>query len=144
MSDKDDYKSLWLSKIIDFNKIKNTSPNYQTYIDNDNEMFSDVETRFRQALEASDLSEEEAKKIMLLLLNDRSYDRCKEMYRAIIRSHKELLNVEIQIRKSDLENKARFLIFRLLTAIGIAAVVLGTGYVAYRLQIPLPLLRLSS
>ena len=143
MSDKDDYKSLWLSKIIDFNKIKNTSPNYQTYIDNDNEMFSDVETRFRQALEASDLSEEEAKKIMLLLLNDRSYDRCKEMYRAIIRSHKELLNVEIQIRKSDLESKARFLIFRLLTAIGIAAVILGTGVIAYELQIPLPLLRIS-
>ena len=35
------------------------------------------------------------------------------------------------------------LVFRLLTAIGIAAVVLTTGYIAHKCNIPIPLLRLA-
>lgn len=43
---------------------------------------------------------------------------------------------------ADLREKFRFLAFRMLLAVGIATVVLLTGYLAKVLEIPLPMLRL--
>jgi hypothetical protein len=47
-------------------------------------------------------------------------------------SYKEILRI-------DLKEKQRYLFFRILTAIGIAAVVLATAYIANKYSIPLPL-----
>lgn len=44
--------------------------------------------------------------------------------------------------RADLREKFRFLAFRMLLALGIAAVVLMTGYVAKVAEIPLPMLRI--
>ena len=50
----------------------------------------------------------------------------------------------IQEKKSDLNNRLRYLLFRMLTGVGIAAIILIMGYCAKKWEIPLPLLRLAS
>jgi hypothetical protein len=49
-----------------------------------------------------------------------------------------------EILKADMQERLRFLAFRIATAVGIALVVLGTGAMAKCLEIPLPLLRIAS
>jgi hypothetical protein len=44
-----------------------------------------------------------------------------------------------EILRIDLKEKKRYLVFRILTAIGIAGVVLGTAFIANKYGIPLPL-----
>jgi hypothetical protein len=53
--------------------------------------------------------------------------------------HYTFKNAYDEILRIDLKEKQRYLFFRILTAIGIAGVVLGTAWVANRYGIPLPL-----
>ena len=54
-----------------------------------------------------------------------------------------LKNEYDQALKADLIERRRFLRYRIYTAVGIAAVLLITGYLAQRWNIPLPLLRIA-
>lgn len=62
------------------------------------------------------------------------YEKAFVMYQAIENERK-------QEAWADMKERIRYLVFRVLTAVGIAAVVLGTGYLAQCWGIPLPLLR---
>ncbi len=61
-----------------------------------------------------------------------SYKRMYDLYDDTIQKRKEILNI-------DLQERIRFLVFRIATAIGIAGVVLLTAYIAHKYGIPLPL-----
>lgn len=63
-------------------------------------------------------------------------------YAAIHAQRERLLHAVSVEDGADLREKLRFFAFRMLLAIGIAAVVLLTGYAAKVLEIPLPMLRL--
>tara|TARA_R110002124_G_C8930474_1_gene511951 strand:+ start:1326 stop:1838 length:513 start_codon:yes stop_codon:yes gene_type:complete len=54
----------------------------------------------------------------------------------------ELVDQRNEEAKAHLYEQFRFVVFRMLTGIGIAAIVLGTAYLAHILEIPLPGLRL--
>jgi hypothetical protein len=61
---------------------------------------------------------------------------------AVLHSQRERLLHAVSVEDAaDLREKFRFFAFRMLLAVGIAAVVLLTGYVAKVLEIPLPMLR---
>jgi hypothetical protein len=140
---QEDYKSIWLSKISDFISRHRNSDGYHRLIRKESELFTDLEGSIKRALTKSGMEDEEIDAFIGLLSEDRSYTHARSCYQSLVSRHKELLNIEVQVRKSDLESKMRFLIFRILTAIGIAVVILGTGFVAHELEIPLPLLRLG-
>ena len=64
----------------------------------------------------------------------------QHLYHALLRNNSDFPYVEITVNDdADLVEKKRFLFFRILTAIGIAAVVLLTSYLALTWEIPLPL-----
>jgi hypothetical protein len=63
-------------------------------------------------------------------------------YRRAYADREQLLHSVRVEDDADLREKFRFLAFRMVLAVGIAAVVLLTGYVAKVAEIPLPLLRL--
>lgn len=63
-------------------------------------------------------------------------------YLAMHSKYMQLKNTRKQEAWADLQERIRYLFFRILTAIGIAAVILGTAYLANRWDIPLPLLRM--
>jgi len=65
-------------------------------------------------------------------------------YERMHEEHAHLINVRKQEIYSDLVERFRLLLFRVLTAIGIATVVLCTGYFANKFGIPLPLLRIPT
>lgn len=65
----------------------------------------------------------------------------EEGYRRLYTQHHDLFNELKQERLHDWGEKARALLFRMLTGVGVAAIVLATGYLAQLWQIPIPLLR---
>lgn len=66
-----------------------------------------------------------------------------EQHYSIVYAQRDRLLHSFRIEDAaDLREKLRFLAFRMLLAVGIAAVVLLTGYFAKAMEIPLPLLRL--
>ena len=68
-----------------------------------------------------------------------------ERHYSIVHAQRERLLHSFRIEDAaDLREKIRFLLFRMALALGIAAVILLTGYLAKALEIPLPLLRLPS
>ena len=77
------------------------------------------------------------------LASDR-YDlgRLLSTYQLIVNQRNHLANERKQETWADLFDRASSLAFRMLTALGIAAVVLLTGYLAQTWRIPLPMLRL--
>ncbi|MDO6565835.1 hypothetical protein Q4561_02075 [Alteromonas sp. 1_MG-2023] len=56
----------------------------------------------------------------------------------------KLSDTENRLSKFDLKERLRFFMFRVLTAIGIAAVILGTAIIAKELGVSLPLSSLKS
>jgi hypothetical protein len=144
MGPQEDYKSIWLSKISDFQERARNADGYNRLLRKEEELFVEIEAAIRRYLELQSYSDADQQKVLTGLGEDRGYTQAKSSYRGLVRRHKELMNIEVQVRRSDLESKTRFLIFRILTAIGIALVILGTGFVAYRAGIPLPLLKLGA
>ena len=65
-----------------------------------------------------------------------------EEYEKLHNQHKKAMAVRTSSLDVDLIEKRRLLIFRMVTALGFAAVLLFTGYLAKKWEIPLPLLRL--
>jgi hypothetical protein len=61
-----------------------------------------------------------------------SYNLLSRRYTSTIETHDEILRI-------DMKEKIRYLCFRILTAIGIAAVVLATAWLAHKFGIQLPL-----
>lgn len=68
----------------------------------------------------------------------------KKDYGKLYYAYKRLIDTRRQDSWADYHERLRYLLFRILTAVGIAAVVLGTGYLAKCWNIPLPLLRVAS
>ena len=62
--------------------------------------------------------------------------------RVINRLGRLSISVKTNSAHVDLIDRYRFLLFRLLTAIGFAIILLATGYLAKIWEIPLPLLRI--
>lgn len=60
-------------------------------------------------------------------------------HRILVDRHNSIINTHDDILEIDLKEKKRYLLFRLLTAVGIAVVVLGTAWIAHKYNIPLPL-----
>jgi len=81
--------------------------------------------------------------IQTLLRKDNAFIQQKSdlitVYSRLHRLASKLSDTENRLSKFDLKERIRFFTFRVLTAIGIAAVVLGTAFVAHNLGIPLPL-----
>ena len=65
-------------------------------------------------------------------------------YNRIAEEFYELIDLRKQEVWADFVERFRLLLFRVLTAVGIATVVLVTGYIANKLGIPLPLLRIPA
>jgi hypothetical protein len=68
----------------------------------------------------------------------------QEKYSSAITLIEEYRDAYAQDKKADLVDRLRYLVFRIATAIGIAAVILTTGYLAHRWNIPLTLLRVAA
>jgi hypothetical protein len=64
-------------------------------------------------------------------------------YDRMLNEYNEIIDLRKQEMWADLVERVRYLLFRVLTAIGIAAVILGTGLIAHKAGIPLPLLKVS-
>lgn len=62
-------------------------------------------------------------------------------YSSLLNRYEKLINERKQDAYADLVERFRYLLFRILTAVGIAIVILGTGYLAHKWGIPLPFLR---
>ncbi|MDO6763403.1 hypothetical protein [Agarivorans sp. 1_MG-2023] len=65
-------------------------------------------------------------------------------YGQLYNQNKQLLDLLKQEAKADRQAKFRFFVLRMATGIGIAAIVLATGYLAQKLGIPLPMLRIAT
>lgn len=63
------------------------------------------------------------------------------IYRRMKKQADSLLDVRTQEKWSDTHDLMKGLLFRMLTALGIAAVILGTAWLAHSLGIPLPMIR---
>lgn len=142
MTNNEDYQSIWTRKIQDLWEARRHQNEYRRYLNKPDELFTEIEAAIKSTLQRHDLQEHQAEETLKKLRMNGRYDKAKNTYEQIVRAHNELLNIENQLRKSDLESKARFLLFRILTAISIALVVLGTGWVAHKFGIPIPLLRM--
>lgn len=68
---------------------------------------------------------------------------CNNNLEHLSRFAQEYLNEKLQQERADTWQIIKFLTFRILTALSIAGVILLTGYLAQKYNIPLPLLRLS-
>ncbi|WP_020409827.1 hypothetical protein [Hahella ganghwensis] len=68
-------------------------------------------------------------------------DGLNKKYQKLYSKHSEYLKEERLVAKLDLRERLRYLVFRMLTGVGIAAIVLATGWIAKEFEIPLPLLR---
>ncbi|AEF03720.1 hypothetical protein [Alteromonas naphthalenivorans] len=90
--------------------------------------------------------DEEALTAMLETDNEVKFPRSQlvSSYLKVCRDYKKLSDQESRLSKFDFKERVRFLIFRICTAIGIAAVILGTAIVAKELGIALPLSSLKS
>jgi len=75
--------------------------------------------------------------------NNSNHREAKRRHNDRIRLLAKLRDAMHQEDWADLREKVRFLIFRMITTIGIAVVVLGTAYVAHEMGINLPGLRIS-
>lgn len=144
MGDQEDYKSIWLQKIESHWANREHAHDYKRHLNNPGELFAEIEDAVQRSIQNAGIEEEQVQKILEDLRENRGFKEARRAYKGIIRSHKQLLDIEIQVRKSDIESKFRFLLFRILTAIFIAAVVLGAGYVAHEVGIPIPLLRIPA
>lgn len=60
----------------------------------------------------------------------------------LIRQNSNLRDIYLQESNLDLKERWRFLLFRIATGLGFAAIVLLTGFLAKTWGIPLPLLRM--
>lgn len=65
----------------------------------------------------------------------------RSMYTHIYNAYMELINQRRQEAWADFKERVRYLVFRILTAIGIAAVIMATYYLAARWGIQLPMTR---
>lgn len=65
------------------------------------------------------------------------------MYKDLYDNYNILTNIRKQEVWADYSDRNRFLVYRVLTTIGIAGVVLLTYWIAHKLEIPLPMLKLQ-
>ncbi len=72
---------------------------------------------------------------------DDIFAKCLRNYSTLFHAHEGFLSVEKQDSSADYRERRRFLAFRILTALGIALIVLGTSWIAKCLEIALPLSR---
>mgnify|MGYP000485748916 FL=1 len=79
----------------------------------------------------------------LLIEKDKHISNVCNTYAVMDSRYKTATDYKEQYQSADLIERKRYLLFRILTATGIAAVILLTGYLAQKLNIPLPLLKLA-
>lgn len=111
-----------------------------------NELRGSIINFQRQLLPYLDQSrEQEYKKIVEDEANGNgSFNQTLKTYNALQQQLASMTDRRKQAVKADFLDRSRFLIFRMLTAIGIATVILATGYLAHKWGIPLPLLRIPT
>ena len=141
---QEEYKSLWLRKLDTFSPKDLASGKYRSDLENIKSYREDLGSLFVQAMNRTGLDEDQQTATLRYLNEDKDYEKHCIFLTVLIKKHRELLSIEKQTTRADIETKIRYLIFRILTAIGIAAVILGTGYIAHKLGIPLPLLRIAA
>ena len=74
---------------------------------------------------------------------DKRFSNTTGKYKFMYSNYLEVQNHRNQYQWADMKERFRFLLFRTLTAIAFSMTLLGTGYLANKLEIPLPLLRLA-
>jgi hypothetical protein len=79
--------------------------------------------------------------LRLALANDSGLKRAKLSYSKVCSLASELTNERIVESRADLAEKFRFLFFRIVLAISLAAVVVATYAVADYLGVPMPMIR---
>lgn len=141
---QEEYKSLWLRKLDTFSPKDLASGKYRSDLENIKSYREDLGNLFVRAMNRAGLDEDQQTATLRYLNEDKDYEKHCIFLKVLIKKHRELLSIEKQTTRADIETKIRYLIFRILTAIGIAAVILGTGYIAHKLGIPLPLLRIAA
>lgn len=75
--------------------------------------------------------------------NSPNIDDVVAPYKLIHTVYVDLINIRKQEARASTIDHLKFLGFRILTGIGIASVILATGYIAQCLEIPLPLLKIA-
>jgi hypothetical protein len=128
--------------VDDFIQSSKGAETYHRFLKPGEEMSRELEEAVKRCMTNSGVDENHISTVIERLKNDHGYRAAISGHSAVASRHRRLLSIEKQTTRSDIESKLRFLLFRMLTAIGIAFVVLGTGYLAKTLGIPLPLLRL--
>ena len=73
----------------------------------------------------------------------KSVERLCKQYEQCYQLLEQAMKVKTENLHMDLIERVRFLFFRILTAVGIAAVILGTSYLAKIWEIPIPMLRIA-
>lgn len=141
MESGDDFKSTWISKIRGFKIAREQHYRYNALLRKPDEISVELDSAIGRALKNLRLDPGKTEELLRSVKEDRSYSEVKGVMKDVVAAHKELLDIETQTRRSDIETKKRFLLFRILTAIGIAMVVLATAYVAQKFGIRLPLVR---
>jgi len=81
--------------------------------------------------------------ILKMLTDDKDFTIPKShlsgSYSKALTAYEKMSNQESRLSKFDFKERVRFLLFRICTAISIAAVILGTAIVAKELGVSLPL-----
>lgn len=144
--DSEGFKGRWLPRLREWvderaNQLT-AKPVANRYKDDHDFILKELNTAVLQSYKDCGLPQDSYEKFRERLFNHGNLSSVTQASRWFRDRYISLSDLRKQESRADWETNLRYLLFRALTAVSIAATVLATGWLAHIWGIPLPLLRL--